>query len=235
MVDLLAVLYLRVLRADPTRPDWPERDRFILSKGHAAASLYATLAEMGFFAVSELDTYAQNGSRLTGHISHYVPGVEVSTGSLGHGLPVGCGIALGGKRSGQAYRTFVMLSDGELDEGSNWEAILFAPQHKLDNLVALVDFNQIQSFGRVSEVLDLQPLAEKWRASNWAVREIDGHNYAEIEDAFMHVPYEVGKPSVVIAHTIKGKGVSYMEDLLKWHYSAPNREQLALALAELGA
>lgn len=234
MVDLLAVLYGRVLRVDPARPDWPERDRFILSKGHAAASLYAVLAEIGFFAVTELDAYAQHGSQLTGHISHYVPGVEVSTGSLGHGLPIGCGIALASKRTSQAYRTFVLLSDGELDEGSNWEAILFAPQHKLDNLVAIVDFNQIQSFGFVKDVIDLDPLAAKWAACNWAVEEVDGHDHAQIEAVLARIPFVAGRPSVVIAHTIKGKGVSYMEDLLKWHYSAPNADQLALALQELG-
>lgn len=234
--DLLAVLYGGVLRVDPARPDWPERDRFILSKGHGGAILYAVLAERGFFPPAWLDTYCRDGSRLGGHITHHgVPGVEVSTGSLGHGLPIGCGMALAGRRGGQPQRVFVMLSDGELDEGSNWEAILFAPQHGLDNLVAVVDYNKIQSFGAVKEVLDLDPLADKWRAFRWAVREVDGHDHREIGGALARVPFEPGRPSVIIAHTVKGKGVSFMEDQLAWHYKSPDAEQLARALAELEA
>jgi transketolase len=235
MADLLAVLYGRVLRLDPARPDWPDRDRFILSKGHGAAILYAALAERGFFPRKWLDSFFGDGSVLAGHItSHGVPGVEVSTGSLGHGLPIGCGMALAGKRENHSYRTFVLLSDGELDEGSNWEAILFAPQHQLDNLVAIVDYNKIQSFGSVKEVLDLEPLTEKWRAFRWAVETIDGHDHQQIEAALARVPFEAGKPSVIIAHTIKGKGVSFMENQLAWHYKSPNAEQLAQALTELG-
>ncbi len=234
MADILAALYVRVLSYSANEPHWSERDRFILSKGHGAAILYATLAECGFFPLAWLDEYAQNGSLLLGHASHHVPGVELSTGSLGHGLPVGCGMALAGKREGHPYRVFVMLSDGELDEGSNWEAILFAPQHQLDNLVAIVDYNKIQSFGSVKEVLDLDPLADKWRAFRWAVREIDGHDHAQIESVLASVPFEPGKPSVIIAHTVKGKGVSFMENQLAWHYRSPNAEQLAQALSELG-
>jgi transketolase len=234
MADLLAVLYSRVLRLDPSRPSWLDRDRFILSKGHGAAIAYAVLAELGFFPVEWLDTYFQDGSNLAGHVnSHRVPGVEVSTGSLGHGLPIGCGIALAGKRESQPYRVFVLLSDGEMDEGSNWEAILFAPQHRLDNLVAIVDYNKIQSFGTVQDVLDLDPLADKWRAFRWTLREIDGHNHQEIEDTLAKVPFEPGKPSAIIAHTVKGKGVSFMENRLEWHYKSPNEQQLAEALAEL--
>lgn len=236
MADLLAVLYGRVLDVDPARPDWPDRDRFILSKGHGAAIVYAALAERGFFPREWLEDYCRDGSPLGGHISsHGVPGVEVSTGSLGHGLSIGCGVALAGKRDSRPYRVFVMLSDGELDEGSNWEPILFAPHHGLDNLVAIVDYNKIQSFGGVSEVLELAPLAEKWRAFRWAVREIDGHDHAEIEDALTSLPAEPGRPTVVIAHTIKGKGVSFMEGQLLWHYRPPDAEQLKLALAELEA
>lgn len=235
MADLLAVLYARVLRVNPEKPNWKNRDRFILSKGHGTAAVYAVLAECGFFPKEWLDTYCQNGSKLAGHItSHGVPGVEVSTGSLGHGLPIGCGMALAGKREGKPYRVFVMLSDGELDEGSNWEAILFAPQHCLDNLIAIVDYNKIQAFGNVKQVLDLDPLADKWRAFRWAVREIDGHDYDQIEDTLSSVPFELGKPSVIIAHTVKGKGISFMENQLAWHYKSPNDEQLAQALAELG-
>lgn len=234
MADLLAVLYACILRYRADEPQWPDRDRFILSKGHGAAILYAVLAECGFFPVAWLDDYARDGSPLLGHVSHHVPGVELSTGSLGHGLSVGCGMALAGKREGRPYRVFVLLSDGELDEGANWEAILFAPHHRLDNLVAIVDYNKIQSFGSVKEVLDLDPLADKWRAFRWAVREIDGHDYAQIEAALAAVPFEPGKPSVVIAHTVKGKGVSFMEGQLAWHYRSPNAEQLAQALRELG-
>jgi transketolase len=232
-VDLLAVLYGGALRVDPARPDWPERDRFLQSKGHAAAALYATLAECGFFPVADLDTYSRDGSPLTGHVSHHVPGVELSTGSLGHGLPVGCGMALAGKRGGDSYRVFVLLSDGELDEGSNWEAALFAGHHRLDNLVAVVDYNKIQSFGRVEDVLGLEPLADKWRAFNWAVREVDGHDMGAVQRLLGSVPWEPGRPGVLLAHTIKGKGVSFMEDRLAWHYKTPTAEQLTQALAEL--
>ena len=235
IADILAVLYSKILRIDLSNLAWPERDRFILSKGHAAAILYAVLAEKGFFPKEWLDAYCQDGSKLTGHISHYVPGVEVSTGSLGHGLPIGCGMALAGKRDGRPYRVFVLLSDGELDEGSTWESILFASHHRLDNLVAIVDYNKIQSFGTVKEVLDLEPLAEKWRAFKWSAREIDGHNCNQIEEALTGVPFEQGKPSVIIAHTIKGKGVSFMENKLEWHYKAPNLEELKQAIKELGA
>ncbi len=233
--DLLAVLYSGVLRTDPHRPDWPERDRFILSKGHAAAALYALLAQQGFFPEEWLETYCQDDSRLGGHITHHgVPGVEVSTGSLGHGLALGCGIALAGQRDREAYRVFVLLSDGECDEGSTWEAALFAPHHRLDNLVAIVDYNKIQSLGAVKEVLELEPLAEKWKAFRWGVREIDGHDFAQIETTLGSVPFEPGRPSCVIAHTVKGKGVSFMEHQLAWHYRSPNAEELRQALAELG-
>lgn len=236
IADLLAVLYGRVLRLDPHWPDWSERDRFLLSKGHAAAALYAVLAERGFFPAGWLETYCQDDSRLAGHITHYgVPGVEVSTGSLGHGLPIGCGMALAGKREGRPYRVFVLLSDGECDEGSTWEAALFAPHHRLDNLVAIVDYNKIQSLGTVKEVLDLDPLGDKWRAFGWSVREIDGHDYEQIDDALLSVPFEAGRPSCIIAHTVKGKGVSFMENQLAWHYKSPSAEELGQALAELGA
>lgn len=234
MADLLAVLYSGVLRVDPANPQIPERDRFILSKGHGAAIVYAVLAERGFFPREWLHNYCMDGSPLTGHISHKVAGVEVSTGSLGHGLPMGCGMALAGKRDGATWRTFVLLSDGELDEGSNWEAILFAGHHRLDNLVAIVDYNKIQSFGTVKEVLDLEPLAAKWSAFNWVVQEIDGHDLRAIENAFGKVPFEPGRPSVIIAHTTKGKGVDYMENELAWHYRAPMGELLVKALAQVG-
>ena len=235
MADLITCLYWDTLRIDPEHPENPERDRFILSKGHAAALLYAALAERGFFPTVYLETYNQTGSSLTGHVNSDVTGVELSTGSLGHGLSVGCGLALAAKREGRLYRTFVLVSDGELDEGSNWEAILFAPHHKLDNLVLIVDYNQIQSFGRVKEVLELHPLAAKFRSFNWAVAEVDGHDLSAIQAALASIPSAPDKPTVLLAHTIKGKGVSFMEDQLMWHYKSPSDEQLQLALKELEA
>jgi transketolase len=234
MADLLAVLYDEVLRVYPEQPHHPDRDRFILSKGHCCAALYAMLAIKGFFSVEELQQFGRDGSRLMTHISHKVPGVEFSTGSLGHGLGLGCGEALAAKRQRKSWRVFVMLSDGELDEGSNWEAVLFAPHHRLDNLIAIVDYNKIQSLGSVRQVLDLDPLAEKFRAFGWAVKEIDGHDHDAIRRALGVIPFEVGKPSCLIAHTIKGKGVDFMEDKLLWHYRSPTAEQVKQALDQLG-
>ncbi len=233
MADLVAVLYGKVLLVDPARPDWPERDRFVLSKGHGCAALYAALAECGFFPMTWLDTYCLDGSPLAGHVCHHVPGVEFSTGSLGHGLPVATGMALAARRDGKSHRVFCLLSDGECDAGSTWEPILFAPHHRLDNLIAIVDYNKIQSLGRVKEVIDLDPLSDKWRAFGWAVREIDGHALDAIERALSEVPYEANRPSCIIAHTIKGKGVSFMEDQLLWHYKAPLGEDFERAMAEL--
>ena len=235
IADILAVLYAEALRIDPHDPGRATRDRLLLSKGHGGAALYAVLAERGFFPSAWLDEYCADGSRLAGHATHHqVPGVEVSTGSLGHGLPLGCGMALAAQRDGSPARTFVILSDGECDEGSTWEAALFAPHHRLDNLVAIVDYNKIQSFGSVAQVLDLAPLAEKWRAFRWAVTEIDGHDHAALARALGTVPTEAGRPTALIAHTVKGKGVSFMEGDLAWHYRSPSDEQLAAALAELG-
>ncbi len=233
MADVLAVLYTDILNVRPTEPAWRERDRFILSKGHCCAGVYAALAACGFIAESELETYGMPGSRLMTHVSWHVPGVELSTGSLGHGLPFGCGKSLAAKRSKRDWRVFVMLSDGELDEGSNWEAILFAPQHKLDNLTAVIDYNKIQSLGSVEDILDLHPLREKFEAFRWAVKEVDGHDHQQINAALSSVPWENGKPSCLIAHTVKGKGVDFMEKNLKWHYSSPNKSQLESALEQL--
>jgi transketolase len=233
IVDILAVLYGSILKVDSKRPDWSDRDRFILSKGHGGAALYAVLAESGFFPKEWLDTYCQDGSKLSGHVTCGAPGVEVSTGALGHGLSIGCGMALVGNRERLPYRVFVLMSDGECDEGSIWEAALFAAHHHLDNLIAIIDYNKLQAFGAIKEILNLEPFTEKWKAFNWAVREIDGHNHKQIEDTLNSAPFENGKPSIVIAHTIKGKGVSFMENQLAWHYKSPNNEQLAQALAEL--
>lgn len=233
MADILAVLYGDVLRVDPKQPDWPDRDRLVVSKGHAAAAVYTVLAERGFFPVEWLSEYCRSGSLLTGHVNHHVPGVEVSTGSLGHGLPIACGMALVAKRERLPWRVFALLSDGELDEGSNWEAILFAGHHGLDNLTVVVDYNKIQSFGRVRDVLELEPLADKFRAFRWAALETDGHNTELLHSILKSVPIEVGKPSLLIAHTVKGKGVSFMEDQLAWHYKSVTVDQLAEALAEV--
>ena len=234
MADLVTCLYWDTLRIDPSFPEWSDRDRLILSKGHSAALIYSALAERGYFPLDHLEKYCRKGSRLTGHINSEVPGVEFSSGSLGHGLPVGCGMALAAKRDRLPGRVFVLSSDGELDEGSNWEAILFAPQHYLDNLILVVDYNQIQSFGRTKDVLDLEPLVDKFRAFRWAVREIDGHEMRQIVEAFRDLPLERGKPTVVIAHTVKGRGISMMEGQLAWHYKSPTAEQLNAALRELG-
>jgi transketolase len=233
-VDVLAMLYGKVMRYDPARPDWAERDRFIMSKGHACSAVYAMLAECGFIGHDWLDTYCQDGARLAGHVTHTgVPGVEVSTGSLGHGLSLGAGMALALKRDGKSQRVFVVISDGECDEGSVWEAALFAPHHKLDNLTVIVDYNKIQSLGRVKEVIDLDPLVDKWHAFGWGAIELDGHDLTALDGAFASLPFESGRPSCIVAHTVKGKGVSYMEDKLKWHYSAPKGDELTQALAEV--
>lgn len=234
-VELLATLYTRILRVDPCQPGWPDRDRFVLSKGHGCAAYYAVLAETGFFPIEWLETFYQDGSKLAGHATHtYVPGIEISTGSLGHGLSIAAGMALAAKRDDKTYRIFCLLSDGECDEGSTWEPILFAPQHRLDNLVAIVDYNKIQSLGTVKEVMDLDPFAAKWRAFGWAVREVDGHNLEEIEKTLKQVPFEAEHPSCIIAHTVKGKGVSFMENKLLWHYRSPQGDEYRAALGELG-
>lgn len=234
LADIVAVLYGRVLRVRPDEPRWPGRDRFILSKGHAGAGVYAALAETGFFPVEKLRTHYQDGSDLSGHVSHKgIPGVELSTGSLGHGLSVGCGMAYAAKLDGKPHRVFVLLSDGECDEGSNWEAILFAGHHKLDNLVAIIDYNKIQSLDRVSRTLALEPFAEKWQAFGWAVREIDGHDHAALEAALTEIPVEADKPTCVIAHAVKGKGVSFMENTVLWHYRTAKGDELEAALREL--
>ncbi|MDF1502339.1 transketolase [Roseisolibacter sp. H3M3-2] len=234
MADLVAVLYGHTLRVDPARPDWPDRDRFILSKGHAGAGVYAALAERGFFPVEWLSRHYQDGSLLSGHVSHKgIPGVEFSTGSLGHGLPVATGMALAGKLDARGHRVFALLSDGECDEGSNWEAILFAAHHRLDNLVVVVDYNKIQSLAPVAETLALEPFADKWRAFGWAVREVDGHDHAALRKTFDALPAEPGRPTVVLAHTVKGKGVSFMEHSVLWHYRTARGDEFDAAWTEL--
>lgn len=234
IADILAVLYGGALKVRPREPRWPERDRFILSKGHAGAGVYAALAETGFFPLERLSTHYQNGSRLSGHVSHKdVPGVELSTGSLGHGLGVGTGMAKAGMLDQRHHRVVVLMSDGECDEGSNWEAALFAAHHGLDNLVAIIDYNKIQSLAPVAETLALEPFALKWRAFGWAVAEVDGHDHEALERAFERLPPEARRPTCIIAHTVKGKGVSFMENSVLWHYRSPQADEFARAITEL--
>jgi len=233
VTDILAVLYGRILKFDPTAPEWPERDRLIVSKGHAAAAVYSALADLGYFPADWLENYSAPGSPLIGHVSHTVPGVELSTGSLGHGLPVGAGLSLAAKRAGDTWSTYVVVSDGELDEGSNWEAALFAAHNGLGNLTVIVDYNKLQGFGRTQDVLNLDPLADKWAAFGWNACELDGNDVDALENALLSHDRAGDQPNIIIAHTVKGKGVSFMENKLEWHYKTPNEDQLRQALAEL--
>lgn len=234
MADIIVTLYENYLNNSPDLQNSTERDRFILSKGHCCASLYAVLAEMGYFSKEELMThFAQNGTHFFAHASHTLPGIELSTGSLGHGLSVACGLALGAKRRGQNYKVYCLCGDGEMDEGSNWEAIMFAAHNHLDNLCLIVDKNEMQALGDTKDVLCLDPLPDKLRAFQWNVLDIDGHNYDQIADAFENFLVCKDKPTVIVARTIKGKGVSFMEHNLKFHYSAPTEEELIKAKMEL--
>ena len=231
--DIVAVLYGQALKVNPKQPRAPLRDRFVLSKGHACVAVYAALAETGFIAKESLLQYGQDHSVLMNHISHKVAGVEFSTGSLGHGLPFATGKALAARTSRLPWRSFVLLSDGELGEGSNWEAFMFAAHHGLDNLIAIVDYNKLQSLTTVAQTLGVEPLGAKLRAFGWAVREVDGHDHEALRIALTDIPWEPGKPSALIAHTVKGKGVSYMENIVAWHYKSPSSEQLAHAIKEI--
>lgn len=237
IADILAVLYGGVLHVDPQDPRRPDRDRFILSKGHAGAGVYAVLAEVGFMPVERLATHYQDGSDLSGHVSHKgIPGVELSTGSLGHGLSVGAGMATAAKLADARHRVFVLMGDGECDEGANWEAALFATHHRLDNLIGIVDYNHIQSLDTVANTMGLEPFADKWRSFGWSVLEVDGHDHAALQECFAAIPAEPGKPTCVLAYTTKGKGVSFMErDPVLWHYRTARGEEYRAALAELEA
>lgn len=233
-VDILTTLYFKILNINPNDPLWVDRDRFILSKGHAAAALYAVLSQRGFFPENILDSYYKSGGKLAGHSSrHCVPGVEASTGSLGHGLSMGAGMAFAAKNDARNCRVFVLLSDGECQEGSTWEAGIFAGHHKLENLIGIVDYNKLQAFGRTNEILNLEPFQKKWENFGWEVKEIDGHNFSEIEGSCSETPFKKEKPGLVIAHTIKGKGISFMENKLEWHYFRLDEEKYKLALKEL--
>jgi transketolase len=232
--DILAVLYGAFLRVDPQRPRWNDRDRFILSKGHAGAGVYAVLAERGFFPVKDLKSHYQDGSNLSGHVSHKnVPGVELSTGSLGHGLPVGAGMAYGGKLDRAKYRVVVLMSDGECDEGTTWEAALFAAHHELENLIVIVDYNKVQSLGFVSDTLGLEPFVQKWESFGWKVLETDGHDHSQLRTTLAQTSASTGKPVCVIAHTVKGRGVSFMEHSVLWHYRTAKNEEYDSAVKEL--
>lgn len=234
MADIVASLYANVLRIRPEEPDWVARDRLILSKGHAGAGVYAALAEVGFFGTEMLLQHCADGSILSGHVSHKgVPGVEFSTGSLGHGLGVAAGRAFAGQLSGADYRVYCVMSDGECDEGSVWEAAMFASHHRLGCLVGVVDYNKIQSLAAVSDTLGLEPFADKWRAFGWAVVEVDGHDTEALSRALDVARNPTGQPTMIIAHTTKGKGVSFMEEAVLWHYRTPQGEEYEAAMAEL--
>ena len=232
IADILSVLYGRILRFDSTNPKLKSRDRFILSKGHAGAGVYAVLAEQGFFSKKKLEKHYTNGSKFSGHISHMgIPGVEFSTGSLGHGLGVCSGIAYAAKLDDKKFMVYNLMSDGECDEGSNWEAALFSAHHKLNNLITIIDYNKFQSIKSVSETLELEPFAEKWNSFGWKVIEINGHDHTQITSALSKT--HNNKPICIIAHTIKGKGVSFMENNILWHYRSPQGQELRDAIKEV--
>lgn len=234
VADIIAILYADILKYDINNPKMEERDRVILSKGHAGAGIYSALAEVGFFDVEILKTHYANGSVLSGHVSHKgVPGIEFSTGSLGHGLPVGAGMAMSAKRKNKSYKVFVILGDGECDEGTIWETALFANHYQLNNLVAIIDHNKMQSMNYCENTIKLEPLGKKWEAFGWNVKEIDGHNHDELRKAMKNVSQETEKPTVIIANTVKGKGISFMENNIVWHYRAPQGEDYENAINEL--
>jgi transketolase len=232
--DIVTALYFKVMRHDPKNPQWPDRDRFVLSKGHAAPILYAALAECGYFPMEELSTLRKLDSRLQGHTDRTLtPGVEMSAGSLGQGLSYGIGIALAGRLDNRDYQVYVLLGDGECEEGQVWEAATFAPHHSVDNLTAIIDHNDLQLDGRVCDIMGIEPLVDKWRAFNWHVLEINGHDIKEILQALKKARETKGKPTVIIAHTVKGKGVSFMEGNVDFHGKAPTAQETEIALKEL--
>lgn len=233
-VEILIVLYYYKMSHKPENPQWPIRDRFIMSKGHASPVLYVTLAHCGYFPKEELKTFRKLGSRLQGHVHIGVPGVELSTGSLGQGLSVANGIALGAKIRKADFKIYCLLGDGEIQEGQVWEAAMTAAQHKLDNICVILDRNGIQENGPVEEIKHEEPLADKWRSFGWYVIEVDGHSFEELIKALDEFDNIKGKPAFIIAHTVKGKGVSFMENQSKWHGKAPKKEELEAALKELG-
>ncbi len=230
--DILNVLYNRVLRVSPETFDDPNRDRYIQSKGHSVEALYVVLADRGFFPKERLETLCRYRSPFVGHPTRKVPGVEMNTGALGHGLPICVGLALAGKMDAAPYRVFTLIGDGELAEGSNWEAAMAAAHYELDNLTAIVDHNTLQITGHTRDVCSNEPIDEKFRAFGWEVRTVDGHDFAALTDAFTRAP-EVGKPTCIIANTVKGRGVRFMENVVKWHHGVPGDEEYKQAVAEL--
>jgi transketolase len=233
-IDIMTALYFKIMRVDPKNPHWPQRDRFVLSAGHKCLALYATLAEKGFFDPAILDTYGVLCSRLGGHPDMYkVPGVETNTGALGHGLSIAGGMAMGLRMDGLDARVYVIMGDGELAEGSNWEAAAAASHHKLDNLLVFVDRNHLQISGKTVDVMSYEPLDQRWRAFGWSVREIDGHDFNQIFENATDLPFEKGKPSVIIADTVKSKGLSFAEDKVNYHYWKATDEDLAIAERDL--
>ncbi len=232
-LDILNVLYNRILNVSPASVDDPGRDRYIQSKGHSVEALYVVLADRGFFAESDLETLCRYGSHYVGHPTRKVRGIEQNTGALGHGLTFSVGVALAGKMDRAGYRVYTLLGDGELAEGSNWEAMMAAAHYGLDNLVAIVDRNTLQITGCTETVCGLEPLGEKFEAFGWAVRRLDGHDLTALTDVFHAVPFETGKPSMVIARTVKGKGISFMENDPQWHHRVPDDEQYERAQQEL--
>lgn len=231
-IDILNVLYNRILNVSPETFTSADRDRFVLSKGHSVEALFVVLAEQGFFDEKELETLCCYQSHFVGHPTRKVNGVEQNTGALGHGLPIAAGMAIGARKDNQKFRVFTLLGDGELAEGSNWEAAMTASHYQLDNLTAIIDCNSLQISGRTQDVMNNEPLAEKFNAFGWAVCTVDGHNLEELTAAF-EAPLERGKPSMIIARTIKGKGISFMEDIAKWHHGVPNDAEQAQALNEI--
>lgn len=236
VIDIVTCLYFSKMRHDPKRPEWPERDRFILSKGHAVPAQYAALAEAGYFPKQELGTLRKLGSRLQGHpVRNSVPGIEACTGSLGQGLSIAQGMAIASKLDGGKFHVYCVIGDGESQEGQIWEAAMSAPKYQVDTLTAILDYNHGQIDGYVDQVMPLEPVIDKWRAFNWNVLEIDGNQMGQISDALDQARNFKGKPTFIVAHTVKGKGVSFMENQIAWHGMAPNPEQTAKALAELRA
>lgn len=232
-VDILVTLYYKILRIDPKRPDLPDRDRFILSKGHSVEGYYAILADLGFIDRKELETYCRFLSRLTGHPTVKVPGVEANTGSLGHGLSIGVGMALAGKMDKKNYKVYVLMGDGELAEGSIWEAGMSASHYRLDNLIGIVDRNRLQIGGPTESVMSLESLSAKWQAFGWEVVKVDGHNIRELINVLENIPVVSGKPTLIIAYTIKGRGISFIENRPEWHHRIPTDEEFTKMMEEL--
>ena len=233
--DILTVLFYRIMNLDPSNPKWENRDRYVQSKGHAVESYWAILADKGFFPKEELKTFSQFKSRLIGHPNNKVPGVEMNTGALGHGLSISVGMALAAKMDGKSYKVYTLMGDGEQAEGSVWEGAMAAAQYKLDNLVAIIDRNGLQITGKTEEVMGIEPLGDKWRSFGWEVVEVDGNNIANLVEVFSNIPKTAGKPMMVIANTVKGRGISFAENVPEWHHHVPSQEEFEQAMKELTA